>query len=113
MPQVNVFTARRLDEAAKNALQLEIGGSMPILPGKDTDNTAICVCDGCAMYRYGKPSNGAFVDIRLLKPSPEESKKAFAEKLFTILKDTLDIDPDRVYMNFIELEHWASGGGYS
>ena len=112
MPQINITVAKRIDEKKKDEFQLELGRNMEILPGKNIENTAICICDGCAMFKNGKPIDGAFVDIRLFKNSPEESKKAFAEKLFSIFKTILNIESGYIYMNFIELQHWASGGNY-
>lgn len=112
MPQVNITIAKKLDETTKDKLQLEIGNAMPILPTKNIDNTHTCLLDGCSLYRSGKPLDGAFVDIRLFKPSPEESKKAFSEKMFSILRDVAGIDPGNVYMNFLEFEHWALKGEY-
>ena len=112
MPQVNISLSRKLDDTTKGKLQLEIGNAMPLLPTKNIDNTHICLADGCSFYKSGVPLDGAFVDVRLHKQSPEESKKAFAEKMFSILKESLGIDPASVYMNFIEFENWASGGEY-
>ena len=112
MPQVNITLARKLDDATKEKLQLEIGNSMSILPTKNIDNTHICILDGCSLYKSGAPSDGAFVEIRLFKPSPEESKKEFTLKMFSILEDLLGIAPGVVYMNFLEFEHWALNGEY-
>jgi phenylpyruvate tautomerase PptA (4-oxalocrotonate tautomerase family) len=112
MPQVNLTVSQTVRAEKKNVLQQIIGDSMDLLPGKTIDNTILCIQDGCSMFKGGKPLDGAFVDIRLFKASPEESKKAFAERMFAILKDELGIDPGGVYINFIELDHWASRGTY-
>ena len=112
MPQVNISVAQKIDDKTKNELQLEIAGNMAILPGKSIDNTTICILDGCSMFRYGKPYDGAFADIRLYKASPEESKREFASKLFSIMQTILKIDPEHVNINFVEMSAWASGGKY-
>jgi phenylpyruvate tautomerase PptA (4-oxalocrotonate tautomerase family) len=112
MPQVNITVSQTLSAEKRDQLQLAVGDSIGLIPGKTIDNTITCIQDGCSLFKGGKPLDGAFVDIRLFKASPEESKKAFAEKLFVILKDVLGIDPAGVYVNYIELEHWASRGTY-
>ena len=112
MPQINITLAKQPDDKTKDALQLEIAQNMEILPGKNIGNTTISICGGCAMFRNGKPHDGAFIDVRLYKNSPEESKKEFAEKLFSIFKAMLDIEPECIAINFIELPNWASGGRY-
>ena len=112
MPQVNISLAKKLDEDTKDRLQLEIGNAMSMLPTKNIDNTHICLFDGCSLYKSGKPMDGAFVEIRLFRQSPEESKKVFAAKMFSILQEVAGIDPGLVYMNFLEFENWAHNGEY-
>ena len=112
MPQVNIITSRKLDDKTKDTLQREIGAAMPLLPGKTIDNTFIAICDSCSIFNAGAPADAAFVDVRLFKASPEDSKKEFAKKIFEIFKSVANIEPGQIYMNFIELEHWASGGDY-
>jgi phenylpyruvate tautomerase PptA (4-oxalocrotonate tautomerase family) len=111
MPFINITTSRTIDTDTKNFIQLEVGKLMPILPGKTIDNTLLCINDCCSMFMGGKPNDGFFVDIRLFKSSPEESKKEFAAKLYNLLKTTLGIkDEDCTYMNFVELSTWSSNG---
>ena len=113
MPQVNISIAQKLDEKTMNDFQLEIGNNMNLLPGKTLDNTIIRIIDGCSIFKGGKPLDGAFVEVRLFKASPEENKKAFAEKIFSIFKAKLNIEPGAIYMNYLELDHWASNGNYN
>ena len=112
MPQVNISIAQKLDAVAMNEFQLDIAKNINLLPGKSTKNTIICIQDGCAMFKADKPLDGAFVDVRLYRALPEESKKAFSEKMYSMLKERFNIDPNAVYMNYVELEHWASEGRY-
>ena len=112
MPQVNINVSKKLDDSTKNKLQLEIGNNMSILPGKNIENTMICINDGVSMFKNGEAVEGIFADIRLYKSSPEESKKELAEKLFSIFENVLGIKSNAVYMNFTEMPNWASGGSY-
>ena len=112
MPQLNINIGKKLDESTKNKLQLEIGNNMEILPGKNIGNTMICINDGLSMFKNGVPIDGIFTDVRLYKSSPEENKKQFAEKLFSIFENILGVKSDAVYMNFTEMPSWASGGNY-
>ena len=112
MPQVNISLAGTLDDAAKMKLQLAVGDAIQVLPTKNIDNTQICLIEDCSFYKSGEPIDGVFVDIRLFKQSPEESKKDFAAKMYSILKEALGIEPDCVYMNFLEFENWVANGDY-
>jgi phenylpyruvate tautomerase PptA (4-oxalocrotonate tautomerase family) len=87
---------------------------MPVLPGKDKDNTLLCIIDGVSMFKSGAPNDGVFVEVRLFKKSPEENKKEFAQKIYAVLKDALKLADDScLYMNYIEFENWAANGNYS
>jgi len=112
MPHIDIRISKAVDAGTKAKLQEEIANSMELIPGKTADNTLICVSDNYAMYRGLQPIEAAFADIRLYKESPEENKKKFAERLFAIMEDVLNIQPSHVQMNFTELPCWASGGKY-
>ena len=113
MPFVRITTAKKIDEATKNALNLKIGELMPVIPGKDKDNTLLCIDDGVSMFKGGKPNDGVFATVQCYKKSPEESKKEFALKFYEIIKETLGLGSEScVYMNFAEFENWASNGNY-
>ena len=110
MPYINIQISKPIDNNERNKLQKEIAGIMELIPGKNASNTTICISDNYTMYRDGQLIEGAFVDIRLYKESPTESKKAFAKELFIIIDKILAIPQSRIQMNFIELPCWASNG---
>jgi len=113
MPYVSITTAKKLDYITQAELYSKIGEIMPILPGKNIDNTLLSINDGVAMFMKGKPNDGVFVTVQVYKHSPEESKKEFSGKIYEVLKDVLKLGPDGcVYMNFTEFETWASNGNY-
>ena len=113
MPYVNITTAKKLEKGKKDELYSRIGELMPILPGKNLDNTLIAIADGVSVYKSGKPNHGVFVSVQCYKKSPEENKKEFSQKFHEVLKDILELDGEScVYMNFIEFENWAANGNY-
>ena len=110
MPYIDIRISKSVDIAQKNKLQSEIAGIMEMIPGKNAGNTTICISDNHAIYRDTKPIEAAFIDIRLYKESPTDSKGIFAERLFGILENELGIPPSHVVMNFVELPSWATNG---
>ena len=113
MPYVSITTAKKIEAPVKEKLNQEIGAIMPVLPGKNKDNTLLCITDGACMFKSGAPNDGVFIEVRLFKKSPEENKKEYAQKLYAILKDTLKLeDTGCVYMNYLEFENWAANGNY-
>ena len=112
MPYIAISTSKPVDMQTRNTLQTEIANIMDIIPGKNPSNTVINISDSCSFYNDKQPVEAVFVDIRLYKESPEESKKAFAERMFIVLEATLQIPPSKVSMNFTEQPNWASNGNY-
>ena len=113
MPYVSITTAKKLDGGEKSKLYSKIGELMPVLPGKNPDNTLLSVSDGVDMFMKGKPNQGVFVSVQMYKKSPEDSKKEFSQKIYETLKDVLKLEADGcVYMNFTEFENWAANGNY-
>jgi len=82
------------------------------LPGKTIANTIVAINDGVSMFNNHQPRDGAFFNIRLYKASPQDAKKAYAEKVFAITKEVLEIPPECVQINFTEMDIWASGGNF-
>jgi len=61
----------------------------------------------------GKINDGVFVSVQLYKKSPEENKKEFSKKIYSVLKEVLELESGGcVYMNFTEFENWAADGNY-
>ena len=113
MPYVNITTAKKLDDQTKSELYARIGELMPVLPGKNLDNTLVAISDGVSIFKSGKPNNGVFVGVQCYKKSPEDSKKDFSQKVYDVLKDLLNLDGEScVYMNFTEYDNWAANGNY-
>jgi len=112
MPHININISKPVAPETKSTLQNEIADIMETIPGKNAGNTLICISDTCTMYRDKQPLEAAYIDVRLYKESPDESKKAFAEKLFDIFESVLKIPPSNVQINFVELPCWASGGNF-
>jgi len=110
MPYIDIRISKPVSITQKEKLQSEIAGIMELIPGKNAGNTTICITDNQTIYRDTKPIEAAFVDIRLYKESPFDSKSVFAGKLFSIIENDLGIPPSNVSMNFLEMPCWASNG---
>jgi phenylpyruvate tautomerase PptA (4-oxalocrotonate tautomerase family) len=113
MPFVQITTAKKIDDSARERLNKEIGEIMPVLPGKNKDNTLLCISDGSVMFMRGEKNDGVFIDVRTYKKSLEDSKKEFSEKIHAIVKDVLKLsDSSCVYMSFLEFDNWSADGNY-
>jgi len=110
MPYIDIRISKSINITQKNKLQLEIADIMELIPGKNAGNTTICISDNHTIYRNKQSIETAFIDVRLYKESPTESKSIFSKRLFDIFEKELGISPSYVTINFVELPCWASNG---
>ena len=107
MPFVNVHVGKNLTKPQKDELAGMIAENMPIIPGKNKDNTMIEISGGCDMYMFGGSSEIIFVDVRVYKAVSDEIKNAFVAKLSEGFERILGISAERQYYNIIELPGWG------
>ncbi|MCL2518494.1 MAG: hypothetical protein FWF15_08035 [Oscillospiraceae bacterium] len=112
MPFININVGKSINAETKVKFQKEIAENISLLPGKNAGNTIICITDCCVMFKNGEPFEGFFADIRLYKNSPEDAKKAFAEKFFAIIEEVLEIPRAKTQFNFSEMPVWVTNGNY-
>jgi phenylpyruvate tautomerase PptA (4-oxalocrotonate tautomerase family) len=65
-----------------------------------------------AMLMSGKAGDAAFVDVRGIGGLNGETNRKLSQQICKLLKDSLGIAPDRVYLNFTEVEagNWGWNG---
>ena len=65
-----------------------------------------------AMLVSGKAGEAAFVDVRSIGGLNSETNRKLSQQICKLLKDSLGIAPDRVYLNFTEVEarNWGWNG---
>ena len=112
MPYVHISVPNALSQAERHELCEAIGELMPLLPGKSRANTMMHIETGCFLEMGRDERPCLFAEVRLFKSSPEKDKQAFAKAFCALLSEKLDIKPERIYMNFIELDAWVSNGTY-
>lgn len=112
MPYVHLNVSRPLTAEQIEKARDTIASMMDTLPGKNRDNTMIHIDGGCALTKGddGKPC--IFLEVRLYKASPDENKKAFVQKAADALCAMFEVEPEKMYVNMIELPEWGVGGRF-
>jgi phenylpyruvate tautomerase PptA (4-oxalocrotonate tautomerase family) len=110
MPYLHVKIGKPLTEAEQRALYEACAELICLIPGKNADNCLVHIEQDCALYMKGERVRGAFVDLRLYKPSPLAQKRAFTKGLCDYLTGQLALCPEAIYMNILEMEQWVAGG---
>jgi len=109
MPYVSINITKKLSDAEKNTLQEAVTNAITVIPDKTPEHTTVCITDGCAFYKNCKPQEvGGFVDVRLFKNSPKESKVEYSKKLFGIFEEQLGMPKENLHVNYLEIFDWGA-----
>lgn len=95
----------------KEAILKQKFGAASALIGKSESWLMLGFEDNCHMYFKGdsrKPM--AFVEVRLYGSSGADAYSKMTAELTGILSDELDIDPQQIYVEYIESENWGWAG---
>jgi phenylpyruvate tautomerase len=57
-----------------------------------------------AILMAGKPGEAAFVDLRSIGGLGPEVNRQLSQRICRLLNETLGVPPNRVYLNFLEVE---------
>jgi len=108
MPYVSINVTKKMSQEEIQTLQVEVTNAITIIPGKTPAVTTVCVNDGCVMFKDTKPFEGGFVEVRLFKDSPKESKVAYSKKLFEVFEKVLGIPEGNLHVNYLEIFDWGA-----
>lgn len=112
MPYVNLATTKSIDAAARRALRDAIGETITLIPGKSYEVTMIRLTDNADIVKGRSDEPCLFMEVRLFTKTTLEAKKAFTEAISAKLYEILGVNDRYMYINYIELEGWGSGGAY-
>jgi len=110
MPYVQVNLSQTLSDEQKNAVYDLINGSIPLIPGKTPEVTMINIADGCSMRMGYSPDPTIFIDVRLFRQAPYESKNDFVREVTKSLASMFGVKPGNIYINITEHNNWGSNG---
>ena len=65
-----------------------------------------------AIQMSGSPGDAAFVDVRSIGGLTFEVNSKLSKKVCRLLRDSLGIPPDRIYLHFTDVQasHWGWNG---
>ena len=111
MPLLKVETTVPLPEEKGKLLLAALSKVMASTIGKPEQYVMVTVSHS-AMLMAGKAGDAAFVDIRSIGGLNGETNRKLSQQISKLLKDSLGTAPDRVYMNFSDVEagNWGWNG---
>lgn len=111
MPLLKLETTVPLSEEKGKPLLAALSKAVAGTIGKPEQYVMITVSQS-AMLMSGKSGDAAFVDIRSIGGLNGETNRELSQQICKLLKDSLGIAPDRVYLNFTDVEagNWGWNG---
>jgi phenylpyruvate tautomerase len=111
MPLLKLETTVPISEDRQKALLRSLSKAVAETIGKPEQYVMVTVSQA-AMAMSGKPGNAAFVDIRSIGGLSSSVNRKLSEQVCILLNDSLGIPPDRVYLNFADVEagKWGWNG---
>ena len=103
MPLLKLETTVALTEDKRKALLASLSKIVAGTIGKPEDYVMVTI-NPAAILMSGKPGEAAFVDIRSIGGLGGEVNRTLSRKVCSALTDLLGIPPNRVYLNFTDVE---------
>ena len=111
MPLLKLETTVPLTEEKGKPLLAAFSKAVASATGKP-EQYVMVTASHSAFLMSGKAGEAAFVDIRSIGGLNGETNRKLSQQICKLLKDSLGIAPDRVYLNFTEVEagNWGWNG---
>ena len=111
MPLLRLETSVALPEDKRKALLASLSKAVAETIGKP-EQYVMVTASQAAMLMSGKPGDGAFVDLRSIGGLSDEVNRKLSQQVCKLLKGSLGISPDRVYLSFTDFEagNWGWNG---
>jgi len=111
MPLLKLETTVALSEDKRKGLLASLSKAVAGAIGKPEQYVMVTISQA-AMVMSGKPGDAAFVDIRSIGGLSGDVNRMLSQQLCKLLTDSLGISPQRVYLNFTDVEagNWGWNG---
>ena len=111
MPLLKLETTVPLPEDKVKPLLAALSKAVASATGKPEQYVMITVSHS-AILMSGQAGDAAFVDVRGIGGLNGDTNRKLSQQICKLLKDSLGIAPDRVYLNFTEVEagNWGWNG---
>ncbi len=111
MPYIATTANIAISGRKKEAIKERMGQAIELIPGKTEGWLMLSFRDNADMYFKGEDDPCAICEVKLYGSAGEEDYANLTEALTDILREELDIDPDRIYVTYSEIDTWGWNGG--
>src|SRR3954466_16124114 len=111
MPLLKLETNVALSDGTRKSLPETLSKIVAETIGKPEKYVMVAI-NSASILMSAKPGDAAFVDVRSIGALGEAVNRQLSHKICTLLKQSLSIPPDRVYLNFTDVPgaNWGWNG---
>jgi len=111
MPLLKLETTIALSDEKKKTVLAALSKAIAETIGKP-EQYVMVTASHSAVLMSGKAGDAAFADIRSIGGLNGETNRKLSQQICKLLKESLGIAPDRVYLNFSDVEagNWGWNG---
>ena len=111
MPLLKLETTVALTEDQRQALLASLSKTVAETIGKPQQYVMVAASQA-AMQMSGSAGDAAFVDVRSIGGLSDDVNRKLSQKVSQLLHDSLGIPPNRIYLNFTDVQasHWGWNG---
>jgi len=111
MPLLKLETTVVLNDAKRKDLLARLSSMVAGITGKPEEYVMVTV-NPSAILMSGKSGDAAFVDVRGIGGLSANVNRQLPQKICHLLNESLGVPPDRIYLNFTEVEagNWGWNG---
>ena len=111
MPLLKLETTIALSDEKREALVSSLSKAVAGTIGKPEQYVMVSASQS-AILMSGKAGDAAFVDIRSIGGLSREINRKLSQQVCKLLNDSLGITPDRIFLNFTDVEagNWGWNG---
>lgn len=107
MPFIEVKTNIELVGEAKADLKRELGDAITAIPGKSEAWLMVKIDDKADMWFKGDDSPTAIFEISIFGKANADDYDDLTKRICNIAWTEMGIDPERVYVKYLEIDHWG------
>ena len=111
MPLLKLETTVTVSDGQRQQLLASLSKAVAETIGKPEQYVMVAL-GTAAFLMSGQPGDAAFVDVRSIGGLTGAVNRKLSQQVCTILQDVLGVPPNRVYLNFSEIEagNWGWNG---
>ncbi len=111
MPLLKLETTVALSEDKRQALLASLSKTVAETIGKPQQYVMVAASQA-AMQMSGSPGDAAFVDVRSIGGLTGDVNRKLSQKVCKLLGDSIGVPPNRIYLNFtnVQASDWGWNG---